>query len=211
MLDPKSPIKTTLTITLKAGDVSVAESSNPTLWQQVLAAITAEAGSKSTVSEVASLAHAVKLDASSPLVNIGNQDHAASFAKEIGVSLDKVQGAISPSHEAAYLHLDLHVWGAWVKNSPGRGPNSVSATAVAATLLVLWFRKAGLGAATIEQARAVLQTANIPSPNSVRSIRNCSWLQLKGDSQITLNPAKISDAIEVARAFCASDKPKFPE
>ena len=41
MADEKSSIMTTLTIELKAGNVVVAESHDPLLWQQVLASISA--------------------------------------------------------------------------------------------------------------------------------------------------------------------------
>jgi hypothetical protein len=137
--------------------------------------------------------------------------HTAAFAKELGIAVERLTGAISPSEQAPYFHLDLHTWAAWARNNPARGPNSVSATALAATLLVLWFRKANLGTATVEQAQAVLQTANVAGSNPMRSIRNCKWLQLRGANQIVVNPAKIAHAIELARAFCSGDKPTFPE
>ena len=66
-------------------------------------------------------------------------------------------------------------------------------------------------AATVEQAQAVLQTADLTGTNPTRSIRNCRWLQLRGESQILINPAKIAHAIELGRAFCSGDKPTLPE
>lgn len=211
MPEEKSPIKTTLTIVLKAGNVAVAESHDPVLWQQVLAAISAGGGAEKKVTETFGREAIEKLDHAGQLPRTGGVTHSAAFAKEIGVSVEKLAGAISPSEQAPYLHLDLHTWAAWAKNNPARGPSSVSATAVAATLLVLWFRKANLGTATVEQAQAVLQTANLIGANPTRSIRNCQWLQLRGENQIVVNPAKIAYAIELARAFCSGDKPTFPE
>jgi hypothetical protein len=211
MSDEKSPIKTTLTIVLKAGDVAVAESRDPALWQQVLAAISARGDFENKAGETLDRGAHKKLDHRGQPPGTGGMTHSAAFAKELGITVETLTGATSPSEQAPYLHVDLHTWAAWTRNNPARGPNSVSATAIAATLLVLWFRKANLGTATIEQAQAVLQTANVTGTNPTRSIRNCQWLQLRGDNQILINPAKIAHAIEVARAFCSGEKPKFPE
>jgi hypothetical protein len=211
MPDEKSPIKTTLTVVLKAGDVAVAESHDPALWQQVLAAISAGGDFERKATETLDRGAHKKLDHAGQLPGIGGMTHSTTFAKELGVAVEKLTGAISPAEQAPYLHLDLHAWAAWAKNNPARGPTSISATALAATLLVLWFRKANLGTATIEQAQAVLQTANVTGTNPTRSIRNCQWLQLRGENQILINPAKIAHAIELARAFCSGDKPTFPE
>jgi hypothetical protein len=211
MPNEKSPIKATLTIVLKAGDVAVAESHDPVLWQQVLAAISAGGDPEKKVTETLDRGAHKKLDHAGQPRGIGGVTHSAAFAKELGVAVDTLTGAISPSEQAPYLHLDLHTWAAWAKNNPTRGPNSISATALAATLLVLWFRKANLGTATVEQAQAVLQTADVIGANPTRSIRNCQWLQLRGENQIVVNPAKFAYAIELARAFCSGDKPTFPE
>jgi hypothetical protein len=211
MTDGNTSIKTTLTIVLKAGDVAVAESHDTVLWQQVLAAISAVGNSEKKGAEALEPRGQQKRDQTAQLPAIGGLTHSAAFSKEIGVAEEKLTGAISPSEQAPYLHLDLHTWAAWARNNPARGPSSVSNTALAATLLVLWFRKANLGTATVEQAQAVLQTANVTGTNPTRAIRNCKWLQLRGESQIVINPAKIAHAIELARAFCSSEKPKFPE
>ncbi|MFZ1961943.1 MAG: hypothetical protein WAU78_00480 [Roseiarcus sp.] len=211
MSDEKSAIKTTLTILLKAGEIAVAESHDPMLWQQVLAAMSAGGDSERKVMETLDRGGQKKLEHVGQLPGIGSAANAAAFAKELGVATEKLTGAISPSEQEPFLHLDLHTWAAWAKNNPARGPNSISPTALAATLLTLWFRKANLGTATIEQAQAVLQTANVIGTNATRSIRNCQWLQLRGENQIVINPAKIAHAIELARAFCAGDKPTFPE
>lgn len=209
MPDDNSPIKATLTILLKAGDVAVAESHDPTLWQQVLAAISASGDSEEKAAETLARGAQKKLDQAGS--GIGGVSPLAAFAKEIGVEVEKLIGAISPSDEAPFLHLDAHTWAAWAKNNPSRGPASISPTALAATLLILWFRKANMGHATVEQAQAVLQTANVTGSNPTRSIRNCQWLQLRGTNQIVLNAAKIAHAVELARAFCEGEKATFPE
>jgi hypothetical protein len=211
MSDEKSPIKAKLTIELKADGVAVAESHDPVLWQQVLAAISAAGDSERTGREKLGSEPSRKLDNVRQLAHIGAATPAAALARELGVAVETLTGAISPSEKAPYLHLDLHVWAAWGRNYPMRGPTSISSTALAATLLVLWFRKSNLGTATVEQAQAVLQTADVIGTNPARAIRNCKWLQLRSENQIVLNPAKIAYAIELARAFCSGEKPQFPE
>jgi hypothetical protein len=207
----ENPIKTTLTIQLKAGDVAVAESHDPALWQQVLAAISAAAGPVKTATNKLDGEASSRFDRVAQSVEIGAVTPATALAKELGVPVETLSGAISPSENAPYLHLDLHVWAAWARNNPSRGPTSISNTALAATLLVLWFRKANLGIPTVEQAQAVLQTANVIGSNPARSIRNCKWLQLRGETQIVINPAKVAHAFELTRAFCSSEKPIFAE
>ena len=211
MSDEKSPIKARLTIELKADEVAVAESHDPVLWQQVLAAISAAGDPEKTGPEKLGSEPSRKLDNLVQLAHIGAPSPVAALSKELGVTVEKLSGAISPSENAPYLHLDVHVWAAWARNYPTRGPTSISNTALAATLLVLWFRKANLGTATVEQAQAVLQTAHVIGTNPIRSVRNCKWLQLRGENQILVNPAKVGQAVELARAFCSSEKPNFQE
>lgn len=209
MSDKNSPLKTKLSITLKAGQQIVAESEDHELWQQVLAAISTAASSGKPSESGAPPSRIANLGA--PQVGMGSGGPAGALARDLKLSPEKVDGAIGPSLQEPYLHLDLHTWAAWAKNIPSRGPGAVSPTALAATLLALWFRKAELGNPSIDQAQAVLTAANVVGMNPARSIRNCRWLQLRGESQVVLNPARIADAIEAARAFCSREKPKFTE
>jgi len=209
---PESPLKAKLTITLKAGEVAVAESSDPILWQEVLAAISSgdvrsNDGAREPIGGKGGDSSVVQ----KKIGTLGGGSGVASLAKEIGVSVEALEGAIAPVTTAPFLHLDLHCWAAWAKNIPARGPNSVSPVALGATLLVLWFRKGNLGTCSVDQATAVLTNANVPVQNPTRSIRNCDWLQLRGNSEIVLNPARVADAIAVAKAFCSRRPREFAE
>ena len=127
------------------------------------------------------------------------------FAQQLGISVALVQGACSPTMEAPYMHLDLHCWEDMKRHLPSRGPLTVSPIVASATMLALWFHRAGLGNLTQAQAKAVLATINITDPNASRSIQNASWLQGRPGGQIVLNPAEISKAVKLAKCFCSKD------
>lgn len=122
----------------------------------------------------------------------------------IGVSEHELVGALDPKNESPYLHLDVHCWEAMKKQTPQRGPGAVSPTALAGTLLCLWFKEAGLGHPTQGQSLEVLKTIGISDRNPSRGVRSAKWLQARSGGAIVLNPAQISKAIEVAREFLRS-------
>ena len=127
------------------------------------------------------------------------------LAQHLSVGPATVQGACSPTKTAPYMQLDLHCWEIMKKQLPQRGPTAVSPIVAAATLLALWFQRAGLGNPTQAQAKQVLATINLTDPNASRSIQNTSWLQGRAGGQIVLNPAEISKAIKLAKCFCSKD------
>jgi len=92
-----------------------------------------------------------------------------------------------------------------------RGPFAISPVVAVATLLGLWFHKAGLGNPTQAQAHAVLGTINVTDKNASRSIQNTSWLQGRSGGQIVLNPAEISRAVRLAKCFCLKDWTEWKE
>jgi hypothetical protein len=201
-------VKAALTVILKADDVVVAEVDDATLWQRILTAIhdgestleppavpPAEAPVPSSDPEKIGRAKAMGAT-SSPLDQL---------AAQLGVDVALIQGACSPSNEAPYMHLDLHCWEAMRKEIPERGQTAISPIAAAATLLGLWFQKAGLGNPTQNQAQTVLGTINVRDKNASRSIQNTSWLQGRPGGQIVLNPAEISKAVRVAKCFCSKE------
>jgi hypothetical protein len=47
----------------------------------------------------------------------------------------------------------------------------------------------------------VLKSLRIKDKNIPRGIRNCEWLQLRGNN-IIVNPAKVNRAKAIAKAFC---------
>lgn len=181
-----------LKIILKAGETVVAESENPALWQQVLAAITAPTSPNSD--------SGIGIRSSSVNVATGSSE-VDKMAAEVGVSSAVLIGACAPSAEPPYMHLDLHCWETLKKSTPARGRGAVSAMSLAATALCLWFKHSKRGSPTPAQVQAVLKTIEVAEANPTRAISNCDWLQPRAGG-IVLNPAEISTALRVVREFC---------
>lgn len=187
-------IKAELKIVLKANETVIAESSDPILWQNVLAAInTPSAGSTNE--------------------NLGQSDKGSllsakgpeqELAKEIGVSVEVLKGACSPSNDAPFIHLDKHHWEALKKGTPKRGPKAIAPIALAATLLILWKEKAKLGDSTKADSQKVLATIGLTGKNFSRAIGNCEWLQSRNKA-IVINPAQTSRAIALAKTYCTKE------
>lgn len=197
-------IKARLRIVLQADETVVAESDDAALWQKVLVAINSGgadfAGPRTA--EIVSSTAPMSADSSDPL---------GRFATELGLSREEVQGACSPSLEAPYMHLDIHCWEAMKKQTPERGPTAYSSMAVSATLLALWFRASGLGSPTQAQAQVVLGTIGIKDQNPARGVERSEWLQSRAGGTIVLNPAKVSQAIALAKSFCSKNWNKGSE
>ncbi len=193
-------------VRLFVGNEQVAESTDVKLWQAVFAAISRSEGGGDTKNgssdflRDSQISNAVSRLAGSSL---------AKFAKTVGVDETILQGACDPQPEEPYLHLDMRCWAEWVKNVPARGRRSVSTIALSATLLCLWFRSADLGDPTLQQSLKVLSNIGAKGNNPSRSVKNCSWLQLRGGQTLQLNPAEIEQAVEVAKAFCGKRPPKI--
>lgn len=197
-------IQAELKIRLLANDVVVAESADPKLWQRVLSAVVGE-GALDRVSD--------RKDEDDPLRNDGagaeigySATALGNMARKLEVPEDELRGALAPTDEAPYLHLDSRTWEAFKNNFPARGPNAVAAVVLASTALVLWFEELGLDGVATAQAQAVLGTINVTGKNPSRSIRNCEWLQSR-NGRIYLNPARTSQAYAVVRAFCLRQGP----
>lgn len=186
--------KAKLTIILKANETVVAEVENPILWQQVLGVIHNETALTTLPS--------LKTESVIEEVKNNDSDVMQRFAKKIGVSAEEVEGALSPSLVEPYLHLDAHCWSAMKKNTPTRGPGALSPTALAGTLLALWFKETDLGTPTQINAREVLKTVDVLDPNPSRGVKNSKWLQGRAGGTIVLNPAEIETAISITRSFC---------
>jgi len=207
-----APVKAVLTVILKADDVVVAEIEDGSLWQRVLTAINAGKSDIPTDPTPIGATTGAGLDAlhqgTGRPVGGGAVDH---LAQQLGIDAAVVQGACSPTSEAPYMHLDLHCWENMKKQLPKRGQTSVSPVVAAATLLALWFQKAGIGNPTQAQAKQVLAQINVSDPNASRSIQNTSWLQGRSGGQVLLNPAEISKAVKLAKCFCSKDWSSWKE
>jgi len=205
----QTPLKARLSVVLKANEVIVAEVEDAQLWQRVLSLI--DTGKSDTIAGRA--AHeaevrSVPSDEARPAFRAGasgNQDADAinGLAQQLGLAPEVVAGALSPSTEAPYLHLDLHCWEALRSQLPARGRGAVAPVALAATLLALWFRHAGIGNPTQSEALSVLGTIGLRDQNASRGLKASSWLQSRGGGKIVLNPAEISKATKIAKSFCS--------
>lgn len=196
-------VKAKLTITLKANDTVVAEVEDSDLWQQVLTSI--NTGAKLNVGGAPAASKSEESEEKHEDTGAGSTA-LSKFAAELGITQVVVKGACSPSDSPPYIHLDKHHWEALKRNTPERGSKAVGAVVLAATLLVLWKEKAGLGPTPMKEAAGVLETIGVTAKNPSRSINNCEWLQLRSGS-IVLNPAQTSKAIAVAKAYCMKESP----
>jgi len=194
-------MKAELKVILQADKTVVAESEDPQLWQAVLRSINTGKALVLPSTDDTPPNGTLKDDPQG-----GSSSPLAAFAKEVGVSQATLRGACDPKSEEPFIHLDKHSWEALKKNTPERGAKSVSSIVLAATLLVLWKAHAALGASSMSEAHSVLATLKLRATNAPRSVRNCEWLQLRGDT-IVLNPAQTSKAISVAKAYCTKQPP----
>ena len=196
-------LKAKLKIVLQANDIVVAESEDPVLWQRVLVSINSpESGiqipdADSTGSGLPSFDSTS--DTSGSAVDV--------FAKQLDIDKKVLAGACSPSETKPFIYLDNHHWEALKKNTPERGSSAIGGAILAATLLVLWKSAAKLGDTMLKEAAGVLGTINVTSKNPTRSAKNCQWLQIRNGA-VVLNPAEISKAIIVARAYCLKIPPE---
>jgi hypothetical protein len=195
--------KAKLIVVLKAGETIVAEVEDPILWQQVLTVI--NQGSSEAINVASKMTNEPKTADIGKKVLDSENSAMSRFAKSLGVSEDELVGAVSPSMEAPYLQLNHHCWEAMKKKTPSRGRGSLNATAVAGTLLSLWFKEADLGHPTQAQAGEVLDAINVKDPNPSRGIKNTKWLSPRRGGVILLNPAKISEAQLIAKEFCLKE------
>jgi hypothetical protein len=196
-MSEKTKIKTELKIILQAGDIIVAESIDPILWQKVLAALNMPVENSKAI-------NSLNEDLGVNDTELHEGGAIEKFAKELGVSVKVLKGACDPSKESPFIHLDKHHWEAFKKQTPARGPKSVSGIILASTLLLLWKEKANLGDVTVKEAQKVLSTIGLRDNHPYRGLDNCEWLQLR-NKNIIINPAQISKAIIMAKSYCTKE------
>lgn len=204
-------VKAKLKIVLLAEEVEVAESEDPVLWRRVLTTIqggAAPIGGRAD-EEDGDEGDAEEEEASE--VRPPAKGAVGKFAAALGVTTTALIGACEPTTEAPYLVLDAKAWEAFKKNTPPRGPNAVAALQLAGTLLCFWFKYSGVGVRpTQAQAAAVLEGIGVVDKNPSRAIKNCPWLQSRPDG-IQINPAEMSKAERVAKAFVMKTPPTAGE
>jgi hypothetical protein len=198
-------VKASLKVQLTAEDVLVAESEDPELWRKVLSAIQRSGNAPED------LLHHERSDSLEEILPSGAKEKSErglkDFADEVGVTEEEIEGACGPREQAPYLQLDEHYWEALKQKTPARGPNAVSPLALTGTMLCLWFKHAGVaGNPTVGQCQAVLGTIKLRDANAMRSVKNCEWLQIRGNGVI-INPTQRSKAIRIVKAYCLKKSP----
>jgi hypothetical protein len=201
-----------LKIVLQAEEVVVAESEDPVLWRRVLTTIQGGAAPLGGAHEEERGEDEGTEEMEQEATPRPSAKGAiGKFAAAIGVTPTALVGASEPTAEPPYLVLDAKAWEAFKKNTPPRGPNAVAALQLAGTLLCLWFKYAGInGRPTQAQAAAVLDGLGVVDKNPSRAIKNCPWLQSRPDG-IQINPAEMSKAERVAKAFVLKTAPTASE
>lgn len=196
-----------LKVILKADETVVAEIDDPILWQRVLAIANGTSQGTNSLKD---------LDEPDPRGNAreseeeGDDESVARFAKSLEISVADLNGALEPSREAPYLHLNSHNWEAFKRNFPVRGNGAVSPIGLVGTALALWLKIAKIEiAATQALALGALATIGVHDKNASRGISNTRWLQARSGGTIIVNPAEISRAQEIVRAFCLKRAPSI--
>lgn len=190
-------MKTRLKLILKAGNTVVAESADPLLWQSVLAAITGtgERESGGLPTPIAEQTHTE--ESSGPFLP---SPELRSFCRMVQVPPELTHQAIQPTRQPPFLVLDEGKFRTFRDHHPQRGPNAISPSVLASTLMVLWFKFAKLGSPTVYQVKQVLGPLGVEDRNAYRSVQNCRWLNLR-DSRVQLHTLHTAEGFRLARAF----------
>ena len=204
--------KADLKIVLYANDLVVAEISDPKLWQQVLAFATSDENHHAPllapnqsptgthISQNSDATVGMPGHNSPPTTAHSDNGPLSKFAKNLGLEIELLDGAISPSEEAPFLHIDHRTWEAFKRNTPKKGRSAVASIVASATLLALWDQARGINETPLKHAKEILNNLGAEYNNPTRSLNNCDWLQLRGEN-IRLNPSNFSTAESFARCF----------
>ncbi len=184
--------KPDLSVKLFAGEVLVDQSTDVALWQRVLLEIRGVTPNDKPGGSPE--------NGDSSESKRGNSS-LARFAKFVGVTADELRGGLDPSDEAPFISLDGRSWEALKRNTPTRGPGGVPPAVLAATALTAWQKHQPIGDVTLSIVRNAMNTIDLDDPNAARALNNCDWLQIKG-GRVVLNPARLSSAARLLRAFC---------
>lgn len=182
---------------IKAGNVQVAESDDTELCLKVLNAISKKEGGSQDEATKNTGFTSENDDFSSE----SSDDAVASFAKKIGVTVDQAIGACDPQSEDPFITLAPNYWEALKKNTGRRGKNSVASAVLALTLLNIWFSVIKKGEhPTQALAQSITTTLGDHGKNISRSVKNCEWLQSKGNG-VSIDPSEYSQAIALAKLY----------
>ncbi|QNH15551.1 hypothetical protein HEP74_00674 [Xanthomonas sp. SS] len=218
----ESPLKATMSVVLKANDVVVAEVDDPVLWNAVFAAISSGRSTLAVTAQAQPLplpslplpvgqyvqdpqVSAADAVVATTVANTPLIEPVQKFARELGVDINVLIGACDPSAADPFVTLDSHHWEAMRRDLPSRGAKAMSPIQLAASVLCLWARHAGIGSVTQSMAQNVLANIGCRDPNPGRGLDSSDWLQRKQGGVVAINPAKISKAIVVVAGFCNKD------
>ena len=181
-----------------ADETIIAESDDPTLWQSTLAAM--QQAPLPFVNE-----SPTRQDASDGVARQRNAGDEAlqKLARDAGVSVPELVGAIAPSMSEPHITLDSHCWSAMKAGTAERGPSAYGSTALVATFMALWSIAAGVASPTLGQVSEVLGRLGVADRNALGGLQRSFWLQLRSSGQIIVNPAHYPVATKILRAFCA--------
>lgn len=192
-----------LRVVLYAGETVVDESDDVSLWQLIL-------GKMRGVNERPADAQTIDdkpLESSVNSSKTGvpeNGDKIAKFAQDTGISVEQLVGAFDPQPEAPYVNLDTSKWEAFVKNTPQKGKGSIPSAVFSATVLASWAQYERSLEPTQNLAIEILNAIGAKHSNVTRGIKNCAWLQTRGQ-KVILNPAEKSRALKVLKAFALGE------
>ncbi|MEO7841003.1 MAG: hypothetical protein ABIU06_16810 [Anaerolineales bacterium] len=190
-----------LKVILLVDDAKIAESEDPKLWQAVFGAIRKESLPEGSSFEQYAFEDLLQ-EREETKISADIKEPIPSFAQKIGTSIELFQGACSPSLEPPYIHLDKHHWEALKKSA------TIAHIVISATILAVWKEHIKAPPATRKEAKIVLKTISLEDKSIPRGLGNCKWLQVRGDN-IQINPAYTSRAIELVRAYCEKETPRF--
>ncbi len=194
--------KPDLVVKLMAGDTLIDQSMDVGLWQRVLAEIRGVAPPVISNNPPAPVVGGPE----TPSKRQGTGSTIDSFATELGVTTEELEGGLGPSTEPPFISLDDRSWETLKKNTGKRGPGAVSPAVLAATALTFWRTHAQFDEVTLQMVRASLQTIHLDDANASRSIGNCDWLQNRGGRLIP-HPARKSAGRQLLKAYCKGEPP----
>lgn len=202
-------IKAALKVRLYANEELVAESDDHTLWHSVLQTAQRAAQPKLLVhykndsgqasAQITTQNESVQTY--SPAGAVGADEALQRFAQSVGIRAEEIEGACYPTHEEPYLHIDQHYWAAFKSNTGKTGRGAIGPAVLAATLLVRWFKYAGLGDVERQMVINALKELGITDKNIDRGLAKCAWLSKHG-TIIKLNPSAINQADALVKGFC---------
>ena len=175
----------------------VAESTDLTLWQNVLSHI--KSGNFASLNKPMDI-----IDNSNEVKSVKNEEisDVEKFSKEVEIDCDKIMDACNPSIEAPFIRLDMKTWENY-KRKHFENKRPLPDVVIVATILALWKKSLNLGDVTQKEVLAVLKQLNITATNPTRSYKNCEWLKFDGN-KISLMATKYSLAQKMLADFCDS-------